>query len=385
MATNIDGAGRESRAESAASLWTTVLAWLLVRVLAGRGAGQSGGEGRARPARRPGGIDRRSPQSVSAREGGDGRGRTADTPTEIPAKGWKDILWRVYERFNSDRVLSISAGVTFYTLLSIFPGIAAFVSLYGLFADAGTIQTHLNSLAGVLPGGALEIIADQVKRIASKGGGTLGLSFFIGLATSLWSANAGIKAIFDALNIVYEEDEKRSFIGLNLRSLTFTMGAILFLLAALGGIVVVPVVLNLIGLGGIAEWLIWILRWPALLAGVVFGLALLYRYGPSRDEAQWRWITPGSTIAAIFWLAASMLFSWYVANFGSYNETYGSLGAAIGFMTWIWLSTIIVLVGAEINAEMEHQTARDTTGGPRQPLGARGATMADTVGKTQAS
>jgi membrane protein len=193
-----------------------------------------------------------------------------------------------------------------------------------------------------------------------------------------------MKAVFDALNIVYDEEEKRSFIKLNLWSLSFTLGAILFLLLALAGIVALPVVLNYVGLGSGVEWLIRLGRWPVLLIVIVAGLAVLYRYGPSRDEAEWKWLTPGSIVAAVVWLVGSILFSWYVANFGSYNETYGSLGAVIGFMTWIWLSAVVVLTGAEINAEIEHQTAHDTTVGHRQPIGARGATMADTVGAAKA-
>jgi membrane protein len=274
--------------------------------------------------------------------------------------------------------------VTYYALLAIFPAIAALVSLYGLVADPATIQDHLNALSGVLPGGALDIIREQVTRIASQGGGTLGFSFVFGLAISLWSANAGMKAVIDALNIVYDEEEKRSFVQLNLQSLAFTLGAIAFILLSLAGIVVLPVVLDFVGLGGGIEWLLSLARWPVLLAAVVAGLAMLYRYGPSRDKAEWKWVTPGGIVAVVLWLVVSMLFSWYVANFGSYNETYGSLGAVIGFMTWIWISSIVVLLGAEVNAEMEHQTAKDTTEGPTKPMGARGATMADTLGTAKA-
>jgi membrane protein len=310
------------------------------------------------------------------------RGRQAASPSEIPAKGWKDILWRVYQEIGKDRIVAVAAGVTFYGLLALFPAIAAIVSLYGLFADPSTINEHLATLSGLLPGGATDIISEQVKRIASKGGGTLGLTFFTGLAISLWSANAGMKAVFDALNVAYGEEEKRSFIMLNLQSLAFTFAMIAFLLLAIGAIVVIPVILKFFWLGKI-EWLISFLRWPILYCGVLFALACLYRYGPSRDKPQWRWVTWGSAIAGAVWLAGSMLFSWYVANFGNYNETYGSLGAVIGFMTWMWLSTTIVLIGAEINAEIEHQTAKDTTEGAEQPLGARGARMADTVGEAQ--
>jgi len=313
-----------------------------------------------------------------------GRGREASTPTEIPARGWKDILWRTYEEFGQDRLMSVAAGVTYYALLALFPAIGAIVSVYGLFADPATIRDHLAALSSVLPGGAVDVVGEQVSRIASKGEGTLGLSFVIGLAVSLWSANAGMKAIFDALNIVYNEEEKRSVVKLNLESLTFTLAAVGFILAALAGIVVLPIVLDYIGLGSGVEWLLAIARWPVLLTVVIGGLAVLYRYGPSRDKAEWKWVTPGGVVAAVLWLVVSMLFSWYVANFGSYNETYGSLGAVIGFMTWIWISGIVVLLGAEINAEMEHQTAKDTTRGPEKPMGARGATMADTLGPAKA-
>ncbi|MCJ2079393.1 YihY/virulence factor BrkB family protein [Methylobacterium sp. E-025] len=307
------------------------------------------------------------------------RGRAATNPTEITAAGWKDVAVRTFLEFNKDRVLSVAAGVTFYTLLSLFPAVAALVSCYGLFADVNVINDHLASLQGVLPSGAIEIIGDQVKRIAAKGGGTLGLTFFTSLVLSLWSANAAMKAMFDALNVVYEEEEKRSFVMLNLRSLTFTVGALVFTIFALASIVVLPVVFNFIGISA-GAWYVAALRWPALVLVLLGGLSLLYRYGPSRERARWRWVGVGSVVAGLLWLVASLLFSWYVASFGNYNETYGSLGAVIGFMTWIWISSTIVLLGGEINAEIEHQTGQDTTTGAALPLGEREARMADTVG-----
>ncbi|HEY8565894.1 MAG TPA: YhjD/YihY/BrkB family envelope integrity protein [Beijerinckiaceae bacterium] len=376
------------------TLWTVFLGAALLGLVTARATGSAApARGRAPGAAGRSGGDPRGGErgfAPGATDAGPGaasqgdRGRQASTPSEIPAKGWKDILWRVYEEINKDRVLSVAAGVTFYALLALFPAVAALVSLYGLVADPVTINDHLASLSGFLPGGATEIIGEQVKRITENGGGALGFAFFSGLAISLWSANAGMKAIFDALNIVYEEEEKRSFIGLNLRSLAFTLGAIVFIILAAVGIVVIPVVLNFVGLGKAAEWLLSLLRWPILLAVLLFALAALYRYGPSRDKPQWRWVTWGSFIAGFAWLVGSMLFSWYVANFGSYNETYGSLGAVVGFMTWIWLSTTIILIGGEINAEMEHQTAHDTTEGAHKPLGTRGARMADTVAPAKA-
>jgi membrane protein len=382
------GARQPSSSSTVTTMWAVVLGWALVRLVVGgeRSTPTQAGRPSSDPAQARGQArnadsdfaekQHASPQAAAEK----GRGRSADAPTEIPARGWKDILWRTYEEFNKDRIMSVAAGVTYYALLAVFPAIAALVSIYGLFADPGTIQDHLNTLSGVLPGGALDIIREQVIRIASQGGGTLGFGFIFGLGLSLWSSNAGMKAIFDALNIVYGEEEKRSFIKLNLLSLSFTLGAIAFILIALAGIIVLPIALNFIGLGSGTEWLVSLARWPILLIGVIFGLSLIYRFGPSRDKAEWRWVTPGGIVAAVLWLAVSMLFSWYVANFGSYNETYGSLGAVIGFMTWIWLSTIVVLFGAEINAEMEHQTAKDTTEGNHQPMGTRGARMADTIG-----
>ena len=235
-----------------------ILGFALVRLVTRRG-GTPAHHGPARaephaeePERKP---SNSAPSSHEAsRE--PGRGREATSPTEIPARGWKDIFWRVYEEINKDRILAVAAGVTFYGLLGLFPALAALVSIYGLFADPATIQDHLNLLSGVLPGGALDIIGEQVKRITSKGSGTLGFTFFSGLAISLWSANAGVKAVFDALNVAYGEEEKRGFIALNLRSLAFTLGMIVFALVAIGAIVVVPVLLNFIGLGKVTEWII---------------------------------------------------------------------------------------------------------------------------------
>ena len=201
-----------------------------------------------------------------------GRGREADTPSAIPARGWKDIAWRIYSEITDDRIVAVAAGVTFYALLAIFPAIGAIVALYGLFADAATINDHLAGMAGLLPDGALDVVSDQIKRITAEDNTKLGLAFFVGLAVSLWSANAGMKAIFDALNIVYDEVEKRSFIKLNALSLIFTLGAILFLLVAMGAMVVLPIVLDYIWLGQQLEALLKILRWPALLIAVMLGL-----------------------------------------------------------------------------------------------------------------
>jgi membrane protein len=314
----------------------------------------------------------------------DSRGRSADTPSEIPAQGWKDILLRVYHGISEDRILLVAAGVTFYLLLSIFPGIAALISIYGLFANPADVAGHLDALANVAPGGAIDVLRENMTRLASNGGTTLGVSFLVSLAVSLWTTKSGVSAVFDALNIVYGEKEKRGLFRFYLITLTFTLASIAFILVSIGVVVLLPVVLNFIPLPGGTDLLVKIARWPILFVLTALALAALYRYGPSRAEARWRWITWGSAFATVTWIAASALFSWYVASFGSYDKTYGSLGAIIGFMTWIWISIIVVLVGAKLDAEMEHQTARETTTGQPKPLGMRGARMADTVGPAQA-
>src|SRR5437764_9265271 len=309
----------------------------------------------------------------------DGRGRSAEKTSDITARGWKDILWRVYAGISDNRILANAAAVTFYALLALFPAIAALVSIYGLFADPATIEQHLESISGVLPGGAIDVVRDQLNRLAAQPRGTLGISFLIGLVISLWSANGGIKALFDALNVVYEEKEERSFIRLNAITLGFTVAMIGFLIAALACIVALPVALNY--LPGFVGFVLNIVRWPVMLVLVALALACIYRYGPSRDEPKWRWITWGSVLAALAWLGFSAIFSFYAGNFGTFNKTYGSLGAVIGFMMWMWLSVAVILVGAKLNAETEHQTARNTTEGTPAPIGARRAKMAATVGQ----
>ena len=282
------------------------------------------------------------------------RGRLAATPSDIPAKGWKDILLRVYKNISDHRVVALAAGMTFYSLLAIFPALAALVAICGLFSDPATITAHLDTLSGFLPGGAIDVAKEQLKRVASKGSQTLGLTFVVGLAISLWSANAAMRSLFDTLNVIYGEREQRGFAKLNTISLSLTMAAILFALIAVGAVVILPIALKYVGLSDEADSLLRLGRWPALFVVIALALSFVYRYGPSRQTPRWRWITWGSALAAILWLATSALFSWYTANFGNYNETYGSLGAVIGFMTWLWISAIAVLLGAEVDAEMEH-------------------------------
>lgn len=327
-----------------------------------------------RPSQEPHGL-----QSFRIKEAG--RGRSASSPAEIPARGWKDVLWRVYNELENDRLLAVAAGVVFYMLLALFPALTALVSLYGLIADPIVINAHVSLLVGVVPDDLVAIIREQVTRVAEARTGSLSLGFLLGLGLALWSTNGGMKAIIDSLNVVYDEREKRSFVRLTLVSFAFTIASLVFVFVAIAAVLVAPLILPWLGLDKIDAQLIAMLRWPALLVVVLVWLAILYRYGPSRTSAQWQWLSVGSVVAAMCWLAASTLFSWYLSNFANYNATYGSLGAVIGLMMWLWLSVIVVLVGAELNAEIEHQTAHDTTVPPDQPIGMRGAVMADTVGK----
>ena len=285
-------------------------------------------------------------------------GHRAHAPWAIPFAGWKDIFWRVYANIDNNRLLSVAAGVVFYAILALFPALAALVSLYGLFADAGTIDSNLSMLAGVLPGGALGILHEQLQRLTSRAGSGLSFGFAFGLLVALWSANSGSKAVIDALNVAYGVKETRSFVRLSLVAFAFTLGGIVALMLAVSAIVAAPIVLAYLGLGGLATGLIAALRWLGLLLLAIIGLAVLYRYAPNRPEPLWVWLSPGSLAAAILWLVASLLFSWYIANFGTYDVTYGSLGAAIGMMMWMWISMIVVLAGAEFNAETKRQAKR---------------------------
>ena len=279
----------------------------------------------------------------------------AGSPSRRAARGWKGVLLRVWNGIFADRILQNAAAVSFYTLLALFPAIAALVSIYGLFSDPTTIAKQLDALAGILPGGGVQVIGDQLTRLTQHGGGTLGLGFVIGLLASLWSANGGVKAMFDALNTAYEVEEGRGIVKLTLVTLAFTIAMILFAVIAIACLVALPVVLQY--LPSAAATILDLARWPLLAVLIAVGLAGLYRFGPSRREPHWRWISWGSAAAAIGWLAVSALFSYYAANFGTFDKTYGSLGAVIGFMLWIWLSVIVILLGAKLNAEIERRAA----------------------------
>lgn len=331
----------------------------------------------------PGAQGKSTPEeSPREAEGEVERGRHAEKPSDIPARGWKDVAWRTLRGYRNDNIGSVAGSIAFSGITALFPALAAFVSIYGLFADVETARHQLAALAGIIPAGAATLIGEQMIRIAAQKQATLSTTFLLSLVLSIWSANAGMKALFGGLNIAYGEKEKRNWFKLNAVTLGFTFGAVVFLTLAMTAVVAVPVVLHFLRLDALATVLA-LLRWPALLVLTMAALAFIYRYGPSREKPKWRWVTQGSVTASVLWLLGSALFSWYLSNFANYNATYGSLGAVFGFMMWLWLSSVIVLVGAEMNSETERQTLKDSTTGQPKPLGDRGAEAADTVGESK--
>lgn len=306
-------------------------------------------------------------------------GREATRPYYIPPAGWWQIAKRVVSKASSDNLSVVSAGCAFYALFAIFPALTASISLYGLTADAATVERQFSILETVLPPQAYEIVIDQIRRIAETSGQTLGWSFGVSLAIALWSANLGVQAMFSALNIAYGEPERRSFLRFYLSAIGYTIIGILGGVVMLFAIVYVPILFDDAGHPEAYERLVTLLRWPVFLLFTLTLLALIYRYGPSRRSAKWQWVTVGSVFAALVWLLASLGFSYYVSNFANYDKMYGSLGAVIVLLFWLYISFYIVLLGAQINAQVELQTVKDTTTGAPRPMGQRGAFVADHV------
>jgi membrane protein len=307
------------------------------------------------------------------------RGRDASAPWRIPILGWKDIAWRTYRAIGRDRLPSVAGGVTFFLLLAIFPALAAFVSVYGLFLDLGRVERQLDQMAAILPREAVGLIGGQMVRLANRPGSTLGAAFVGSTLASIWSANAGMKALFDGLNVAYGETEKRPFLHRTLVSYAATLSVVVFLVVVVAMTVAAPIALHAFGLHGLRLW--WApLRWLIVYVIAALAFTLIYRFGPSRAPARWRWVYCGGALAALVWLVGSLVFSTYIDTFTALGVTYGSLGAMVALMLWLWFSLMVVLIGAVLNAEIEHQTAHDTTTGEPEPLGQRGATVADTIG-----
>ena len=307
-------------------------------------------------------------------------GRGARSPLEIPWEGWKDIFFRVYHESFEDHVMLVAAGITFYVLLALAPALTAVVTVYGLFADAGAVMTQLSLLEGLVPVEALDTVRDQLLRLAQRDDPGLGLTLGVSLAFALWAANNGVKALVEAMNVAFEERDDRSWIRFTAVTLLATIAAMGLFMVILLVVIALPSVIALTGLQG---WITNIVQWVSgivVLMAVWLAVLALYRWGPYRRPARWRWLLPGATFAVGVGTLASVLFSWYVTQSGSYDRMYGPLGAIIAFMTWTWLLSLVLLLGAEISAEIEHQTLRDSTVGPTRPIGDRGARMADSVG-----
>ena len=307
------------------------------------------------------------------------RGRDASAPWLIPLLGWKDIFWRTWRAVGRYRLPSLAGGVTFFLLLALFPALAAFVSVYGYFLDLGRVERQLVQLAAILPREAVGLIGDQMVRLASRPHSTLGAAFVGSTLASVWSANAGMKSLFDGLNVAYGETEKRPYLPRTLITYAATLSTVFFLVGVIAMTVAAPVFLHALGFHYPRLW--WApLRWLIVYLIAAQAFTLLYRFGPSRSPARWRWVYCGGALAALIWMVGSLAFSTYIDGVSALGVTYGSLGAMVALMLWLWFSLMVVLIGAVLNAEIEHQTAHDTTTGEPEPLGARGAAMADTVG-----
>jgi membrane protein len=305
-------------------------------------------------------------------------GGRAERPTEIPARGWLQVAKRGWKEAKADQVPLLAAGVAFYAFLAIFPALIALVSIYGLFADPSTIANQLGSVTATLPEDARQVITDQVTMLASRRS-ALSIGLIISIVIALWSASAGISNLLTAINVAYDEEEKRGFVKKRLLSLGLTLGAIVFMMIMLAIVAVLPPLLKAVFGTGALRWVFQILGWLVLIVIVAVALAILYRLGPDRDAPRMRWVSVGAIVATVMWLAASIGFSIYSSTFGNYAKTYGVFAGIVVLLFWLWLSMYSILLGAEINAETEQQTIEDTTKGPEEPLGERGAVKADSV------
>jgi membrane protein len=314
---------------------------------------------------------------------GNGRGRQATTPQEIPPQGWKDIVKRSMKSVKEDQVPLLSAGVAFYALLSLFPLVIAAVSIYGLVADPKAVQDQIHNLTEMLSPETAKLVGDQLVQVTSGAGGALGLATVLGILTALWSASSGMKALITGVNLAYDESETRKFVKLRGTALLFTLGAMALMGVALATIVGYPPIAD--DLPTVLRWLVAIVRFLILGGLLVVALGVVYRFAPDRDQPKWTWVSPGSLVATLLWVLATIGFAIYANLFGNYNKTYGALAGVIILMFWLFISAFVVLFGAELNTEMELQTARDTTKGPEEPMGERGGHAADHVAESPAA
>jgi membrane protein len=305
------------------------------------------------------------------------RGEEAKWPHQIPISGWIDIGKRVFHEMKADHVQIISAGVAFYFFLAIFPTIVAAISIYRLVLEPSQIENQISNLSLILPEQAFGMITDFLQPILERSKREIGWGLLISIMISIWSANKGTSALFQGVNIAYDETDSRGIIKKNLLSLLFTLGGLVIGLISLLIVIFFPLLVKDLGLSPQIEAILQWFRWVFLGVILIFNLSMIYKIAPCRTNPRFGWVSWGAVIGSLFWLAGSMLFSWYVANFGSYDDLYGSFAAVAILMLWLFLTAFIILMGAEINSEMEHQTRYDTTVGIEKPMGERNAYHAD--------
>lgn len=281
-------------------------------------------------------------------------------PSDLQKDGWITVAKRTWAEGTEDHINLIAAGCAFYGLMAIFPGIVAVMAIAGFFVDPETIVDQANTLSGIMPQQAAEIVIDQARSVAGGDSSGLTIAAILGLLTAFYSATAGVRSLMEGLNVAFDISEPRGFIkGLAVRAV-LTLGLIIGFLLIVGVLVILPLILTFLVSGGVSEIIMTWLRWPIVLVIVIGGLAILYQYGPNRKHRAWRWITPGAVVATLIWIAGSLGFAYYVSNFGSYNETFGALGGVIVLLLWLWLSAYIVLLGAELDSEIERVAQDDT-------------------------
>jgi len=307
------------------------------------------------------------------------RGEYADTPLAIPRKAWWQVLKRVYAEMAEDRLSIISAGISYYCLLGVFPGIAMLITLYGLFGDPSEVRDQLATFSGILPDDAYTMLVEQLERIRDSAGTGLGFGLLLSFALATWGASRAVQALMIAMNVAYEERERRGFVRRNVVALGLTVGGVCFFILSITAIAALPAAAAVLNLGGFATLALGAVQWTVLCGAAILALAVIYRVAPCRASPRLRWVMPGAVVATLLWLASSLLFSFYVANFAHYDQTFGSIGAVVLLLLWFYISAFAICLGAEINAELEHQTHRDTTSGPSQPIGQRGAYVSDHV------
>ena len=324
------------------------------------------------------------PREAATAEG-HARGRFATSPTQLPKAGWKDVVARTLKEVKADNVPITAAGVAFYGMLALVPAMIAIVSIYGLVVSPEESARQVEGFTRALPGEAARLLVDQLKSITGGDSGQLGVKLVVSLAGLLWSASSGTTALIRGLGIAYDEPEGRGFVKLRSRALILTVAAVVGAVIVLGLTVALPAILDAAGLGAVGKTIGLVARWPILGLLFILGLSALYRYGPDRDKPKWRWASPGSLVATVLWVIGTALFGFYASRFGSYNETYGTLAGAVVLLLWLYLTSLVILVGAELNSELERQTLEDSTAGPPEGLGERGASSADTVGEAAPS